>query len=580
MGDPVPHREIEWRPRTEDIERALIISDQLGIGRMASRILVARGIRRSDEVYAMLHPTLRNLHDPFLLAGMEEAVKRVRSSLEKGKKILIHGDYDADGITSTALMIKALSSAFGKDRVLHHLPSRYGEGYGLSEKRIREAGREGVDLMITVDSGIRDIDAVRVASETGIDVIITDHHEPGSEVPDAFAIIDPKMPSSGYPFRELAGVGVAFKMVQALQAADVIPLDARSLLDLVALGTVADLVPLLDENRILVSSGLEELARTSSPGIISLMRESGMDAVRPPTATDIAYKLAPRLNSAGRMGSPDMALDLLLTDDRVDADLFARELNTLNFKRRAVGQKLVEEIEAEIVAAGRSDDPIILVWKEGWNPGVLGVSASRVMEDHGRPVAVLSVEGEVVRGSARAPEGFNMVSALESCSDLLSEYGGHERAAGLTLNVSDMEALRSRLISYTLETYPSLEFRPYLDIDLDLELSDLTIEELEDLERLRPFGSGNPEPVVSVRDVAVGGRVMTVGDGRHLKFTVDDGAAEVPCIFFNMGDLEGKLTTGMSLSVAGVPYVHRWGGRSNVEIRVRDIKSPEIQGRT
>ncbi len=567
--------EKEWRYRKENLEIGGRLSKGLDCASLTGRLLAARGFMGIEEAYGFLHPELRGLHDPFLMNGMESTVERIGRAILGREKVLVHGDYDADGITSTALLVKALLSSMGRDRVSHFLPSRYGEGYGVSMERLDAAEKEGFDLVITVDCGIKAIEAADKARDLGIDLILTDHHEPGEELPRAFSILDPKIKGSSYPFRDLAGVGVSFKLALALQQKELLLMDARDLLGLVAFGTVADLVPLLGENRILVKHGLEILRNTRSPGMVSLMTESGIDLSKGISASDIAFKLGPRINSAGRMGDPTMALDLLLTDDRVDADLFARELNNLNFKRKAVGSKLVQEIGRTIGEIGADEDPFIVVSGEDWNPGVLGISANRIMDSLARPVAVLSIQKGIARGSVRAPEGFDLVKALDSVKDLCMEYGGHERAAGVTLSSDLLNELRSRLVDHTRVSYPDLSFIPSLMIDMSLNIDELDLNELKDLEKLEPFGTGNPTPMVSIREIMVGGERRTVGDGKHLRMTIEDGSSRVQCIYFNGGQLMDKLHTGMIISVVGEPSVHRWGGKESVQLRLVDIKCEE-----
>lgn len=567
----------EWRRREENMEVARSLRDRIGCGTLASRILAARGFRTSDEAYGFIHRSPRSLHDPFHIPGMEKAVALISENLMSGGKILIHGDYDADGITSTALLSKALGSAYGNKRARHFLPSRYGEGYGISRKILKECAENGTDMIITVDCGIRDVEAAEIAADLGLKMIITDHHERGDDLPGPDALVDPKAIPGEYPFRELAGVGVAFKLAHALQMKEMIPVDVRELLDLVAIGTVADLVPLVDENRTLVSLGLDRIRETGSLGIRALLRESGVDVINGPKASDIAYKLGPRINSAGRMGDPDMALDLFLTDNRVDADLFARQLNTLNFKRRNVGQKLAIEVKERIESGNLNDDPFIVVAGKDWNPGVIGITASKVMNELSRPVAVITIdENGVAKGSIRAPDGFDLGPALESSGHLLDQFGGHERAAGITLKDGNIPLLRSSFIDFTRDRYPDLEFTPIMDIDLDVSPDELEEEEVIELEKLEPFGVSNPHPVVSIRDAMIDGSVTTVGDGKHLKFMIAGEGNSIKCIFFNHGDLSRRLGPGSMVSVSGEPSIHRWGGRSDVQINIFDMILEEI----
>ncbi len=561
----------EWRYRRTDDKLAHHLSDELDLTYLLARILVAREMETPEEAYRFLNPNLRSLHDPFLLPDMERGVERILQGLISGKGIMVHGDYDADGITSTAVMVKALSSSPYKPKIIPYLPSRFGEGYGLSRVAIDRAHEEGVDLIITVDCGITAAPEVEYAREKGIDVVITDHHEPEAEMPIAAAVIDPKRKDSDYPFEGLAGVGVAFKVVTALQMRGIIDLDVRDLLDLVAIGTIADIVPLQDENRSLVSEGLKRMENTNILGLRALMRETKMDISRGVRSGDISFRISPRINSAGRMDHPDLALELLLTDDRVDADAFARGLNTMNYRRQAVGNRVSQEIHQMLMDEERMKDPILIAHGEGWELGVLGISANKLLDETGRPTIVLTLMDGIAKGSARSPEGFDILEALDSCSSLLIEYGGHEKAAGLTLREENLNELRDRLIHFVLDRYPTMEFRSYLDIDLDLTLAELRIEDLDELERLSPFGRDNPSPCISLSEIRIE-EMRSVGDGKHLKLRLGDDTDSVGCIWFGAGGRISDLDVGMIVDVAGSPEVHRWGGREEPQLKISDLR--------
>ncbi|MGA1821653.1 MAG: single-stranded-DNA-specific exonuclease RecJ [Thermoplasmatota archaeon] len=562
----------EWRFRDVDEELALALSSRLSISSLLARILSARGFSDPEEVYAYLHPTLRNLHDPLLMKDMERAVNVIGRALAEGDNILVYGDYDADGITAAALAIRMLGTADSDSVILKYLPSRHEEGYGLSRSGIDTAVDSGADLIITVDCGIKAVEETAYAVEKGVDVIVTDHHEPGKTLPGAKAVIDPKRPDCMYPFKEIAGVGVAFKLAWALQTEGLIRDDVRNYLDLVALGTVADLVPLVDENRAIVSEGLRQLRNTDNLGIRALMRESGIDPFLGITSADIAFKMGPRINSAGRLGNPDMALDMLLTGDRVDADLFARQLNTLNFKRKAIGNRITDEVREQITVQDLGDDPIIVVGKEGWHPGVLGISASSIMGETGKPTIILSIEGDTAKGSARAPAGFDLIGALDSCGQILLEHGGHELAAGVTLHRNSIPVLRSSLIDHLLKNYPDRKFVPVKKIDVGVALSELTLDELSDLELMSPTGKSNEQPMIHISSAHIGAGFGTVGDGKHLKFRLQDDESSVDCIWFGMGGLSDELFDGIEVEVVGIPDIHRWNGRETPQIRVLDMR--------
>ncbi|MFO8050636.1 MAG: single-stranded-DNA-specific exonuclease RecJ [Thermoplasmatota archaeon] len=568
MTLPVP---MEWRLRKEDPALACSISRKLEIGMILARSMVARGVTSIEQAYDLLNPNLRRMHDPYLMRNMSRIVERVRSAVEGSERVLIHGDYDVDGITSTALLYSFLKDSYPDLDIHTYLPSRFGDGYGLSENCIKNEIEKGTDLLITVDCGIKAVDQIDMAAGNGMDVIITDHHEPGEEIPRAFAVLDPKVQGTAYPFRDLAGVGVALKLAHAITLAGDVGTDIRDYMDLATIGTIADMVPLTDENRLICHFGLERLASTSRVGLRALMRESGMDLTRPVTSTDVGFRLAPRLNSAGRLGHPDLALDLLLTKDRVDSDLFSRELTTLNYKRQAIGKKLVDDILKEIDSGGMENDPSIVVSGEEWNPGVIGISASRIMDAMGRPVIVLSEEGKLARGSGRGPKGFDLVKALESMSHLFMEFGGHKRAAGLTMRSDLIDDLREGFNSYMELKYPDQVFRPVLDVDLDLLLEELDIDSIQELEMIGPFGAGNPTVQISIRGVTVGNDLKAVGEGKHLKFTVEDDTSYLSCIWFNSGEAVDEMVPGTLLDISGQPDIHRWRGDVSVQLKVTDV---------
>ncbi len=561
----------QWRYAREDIDLADRISRELEIPLLVSRLLVARGMRDAASVHGYLHPDLRQLHDPFLMDGMDAAVKRVTEAMEGNEVLGIHGDYDTDGITATALMLTALGRRMNRERMVYKLPSRYDEGYGISEDSVRDMSRGGATLLISVDCGVQAMEAVDLARTLGMDVIVTDHHEMGAELPRALSILNPKVKGSGYPFTGLSGVGVAFKLVQALRLRDAISGDIKDLLHLVALGTIADLVPLTDENRPLVKEGLQVLSSTGSPGILALMRETGLDPVKGISSVDVSHRLAPRLNAAGRLGNPEMALELLLIEDRVDAEVFARELSSLNFRRQTIAARVMGEALEMARTTGAVDRPSIIVAKEGWNPGVLGIAASRMLEETGKPSVVLTIDGGTARGSARAPSGFDMLAALERCKGLLDKWGGHDRAAGVTLGAASIALFHDGLDAFISERYPIGIPPPVIDIDLDLMPVELDVRSILSLEMMRPTGIGNPSPSVSIRDASVGPRVHAVGEGKHLKFDLLGGDGRINCIWFNSGERAGSLFPGSTISVCGCPEINRWGGNEEVQIRVLDI---------
>jgi len=565
-----PGRGREWRYREEDPTATGDLIRRLNIPPILARILSARGFRDHERAYVFLNPTLRSLHDPFLMLDMEKGVERLSRAVEGQERMMIHGDYDADGITSTALLLRALGYREGNKLLVYHLPSRFGEGYGLSGAAVERAGELGCTLIVTVDCGITAVEEAEHCRELGIDLIITDHHEPKEMLPPALAVIDPKRAGDPYPFKELAGVGVAFKLLTGMVEKGHLKVDIRSYLDLVAIGTLADVVPLVDENRSLVHEGVRRLTETTNPGLLSLMREMKLDPSKGIGSGDISFRIAPRINSAGRMHHPDLALQLMITDERIDADTFARGLNSMNFRRRAIGAKVQEEVMRMLEETGRIEDPVLVCADPGWEIGVLGIAANRVLDLVGRPCFVLTIEGGVAKGSGRGPEGFDLLGALENCKGLLEEYGGHEKAVGITIREEHLEEFRRRLTDHALREYPTLEFQPRLDIDLDLPLADLSMEQVESLDRMAPFGLENPAPIFTTRNVLLDD-IKSVGDGRHLKFRARGEQVIVDCIWFGMGELASVLSPGSTASIAGNADIHEWGGMRDIQLKVIDM---------
>jgi len=560
-------KETLWRFREEDRVLSGALVRRLGTNDLLARVLVARGYVEPEEAYDFLNPNLRSLHGPDLMKDMDRGAARIAEAIHGRERILVHGDYDADGITSAALMSRTLA---GCD-VHSFIPDRLTEGYGISGRAISDASASGTTLMVSVDCGIRATDAVSLARESGIDVVITDHHEQGEVLPNAVAVIDPKRADCPYPFKDLAGVGVAFKLASRLSQLGIVEVDPRSLLELVAIGTISDVVPLTGENRVLVHHGLKALENTDIMGLRALLKECGLDPFMGVRGGDVAYKVSPRLNAAGRIGDPRMALDLFMTSDRVDADLFARQLNSLNFRRKAIAAKVFDEAVSMIEEEGWSYDPCIVVSSDQWHPGVLGAVSSRLSEATGKPVIVIALEGDRARGSGRSPKGTDLLLALHSASDLLEEHGGHQNAAGITLKPTAIDELRKRLSDHFGRLLPDEATLPAIDIDLEVGLLDLGIEAVDSLQALEPTGADNPENVICLRNLELTD-VATVGDGEHLRVKARSPEGAIGLIWFGMGHLAAGLSPGAAVDVVGSVSVHRWGGREDIQVRLMDLE--------
>ncbi|MGH7525659.1 MAG: single-stranded-DNA-specific exonuclease RecJ [Gemmatimonadales bacterium] len=542
----------------------LALAQRLELPPALTALLVQRGHADEQSVRRYLRPALADLSDPGALAGMGDAVEAVTATVRAGGTILVHGDYDVDGQCATALLSRALRAA-GAD-VLPFLPHRLRDGYDFGPAGLATARAAGASLIITCDCGITAVEAVRAARAAGIGVVVTDHHLPGDELPPAIAVIDPQRADDTSGATSLCGTGIAFKLVQALVPALGLPANLPyHLLDLVALATVGDVVPLEGENRILVKHGLRLLAQSPWPGVRALMEATGL-AGRELRAGHLGFILGPRLNAAGRIGDATDGLRLLLTDDPVEAGELARRLEGLNLERQGIDQRILDEALAQVErTADPERDAGFVLAADGWHPGVVGIVASRVVERYGRPTFLIAFDGEIGKGSGRSISRFNLHAALLACGDLLERYGGHHMAAGLTIRKQNLEAFRERFGDLARETLSPEDLGPEQRVDLEVGLQQLT-PELERLCRhLEPCGAGNPSPVFGVRGVRFTGR-MRVGQG-HLKGTLDDGRTRLSAIGFQWADRVPWLGDDL-VDAAFRLESNEWNGHSTLQARL------------
>jgi single-stranded-DNA-specific exonuclease len=527
-------------------------------------LLVQRGQGNADEARKYLRPAIDNLSDPHALAGMAEAVDAIASTVRAGGTIMVHGDYDVDGQCATAVLTRALRAA-GAD-VVPFVPHRLRDGYDFGPAGLAAARAAGASLVVTCDCGITAVDTVRDARAAGIGVVVTDHHLPGDELPPAMAIVDPQRPDDTSGLTGLCGTGIAFKLVQALIPALGLPVNLPYyLLDLVALATVADVVPLQGENRILVKHGLRLLADSTWPGVRALLEASGL-AGKELRAGHLGFILGPRLNAAGRIGDAADGLRLLLSDDVEEVTALARRLEGLNVERQAMDQRMLEEALCQVEqSADLERDSGFVLAGDGWHPGVVGIVASRVVERYGRPAFLIAFDGDIGKGSGRSISRFDLHSALLGCGDLLERYGGHQMAAGLTIRRQNLEAFRERFGGIAREVLTPEDLGPEQRVDLEVGLHEVTYE-LERLCRyLEPCGTGNASPVFGVRGVRLAGR-SRVGQG-HLKGTLDDGRYRLPAIGFQWADRVPWLTDG-PVDAAFRLEVNEWNGQMSLQARV------------
>ena len=540
--------------------------ERAGISSLLACVLSARGVTEPEQAWKLLTPGEEPLLDPMLLKDMDRAVLRVGRALKTGELMAVYGDYDVDGITSTCLLTDCLTRLGG--RVRSYIPDRLEEGYGLNEEAVLHLAQQGVTLIITVDCGITAAREVEFARELGIDVVITDHHECKQAIPEAAAVVDPHRPDCPYPFKGLAGVGVALKLAMAAAGPDRAGLVFREYADLAAVGTVADVMPMTGENRTIVQTGLAALAHPRRVGLAQLMEEAGLGD-KPVTSVSIGYTLAPRINAAGRMGQADLAAELLLTRDPGRAAALAQELCALNRERQTIECEIFQECVQRLER--RPQSGIILLADEHWHQGVVGIVASRLTEKYSCPAFMVCLDQGIGKGSCRSWGGVNLFHLLTQCQDLLEGFGGHAMAAGFTVREENIPALERRLRQLVLEERAGEELPSLLEIDAAVLPQELTVEAVEALDALEPCGAGNPRPVL----VLTGAHVISaaqVGRGRHLKLRLEGRGVPLDAIFFSVDGSELGLTPGCRVDVAFYPQINDFRGVRSVQLQVVDLR--------
>lgn len=569
--DPVSAR--VWKLRGEEPGGALLVqlARELRISDLAARILAVRGISETETGREFLSSRLSSLPDPARLGGMAEAVARLARAIRGGELIAIHGDYDVDGITGTTLLVESLRAMGGQ--AIYHIPLRLKDGYGLSGEAIRTLHARGASVLVSVDCGISAVAEADLARELGLDLIITDHHQPGDQLPRALALIDPHLPGDAFPDKHLAGVGVAFFLLLGLRrhlreagGFDELPEpDLRLSLDLVALGTIADIVPLTGVNRILTTAGLTLLRQGRRPGVEALKEVAG---VREVSCGTVGFQLAPRLNAAGRLEDAALGVELLLSETREHGLEIARRLDACNRERQAIEQETLQQALARIGELADSGRRSIVLADARWHPGVIGIVASRLVEKFYRPTVLIALENGGGKGSARSIKGFHLYRALARCAGSLKGYGGHEYAAGLTVESTAVQDFCDQFERVAQETLTPEQLQPSLTYDAEIALEEFDLEAVADLERLAPFGPGNPEPVFLVQGARMQ-QPRRVGQD-HLQFTLRQGGYSAACIGFGMAgrwrDTEGEIDVLCSAQI------NRWRGRQSVQLRIRDLR--------
>jgi len=549
---PVPSR---WLIPETDPRAAEALSTALGIGLPAARVLLARDVRDPVEARRFLRPSLDDLHAPAALSGMAEAVARLRGAIARGERILIYGDYDVDGTTSVVILKKAIELAGGSADFF--VPHRLRDGYGMRSDIVEKAAAEGVKLIVSVDTGIRAAEVVRRANELAIDVIITDHHLPEAELPAALAVLNPNRPDCSYPDKNLCGVGVAFKLVEALLGSLDWPAEKlrrviESFLKLVAIGTVADVVPLMGENRIIVKHGLNGLHQVRNVGLRALLDVSGFTNGRVPSATDVAFRIAPRINAAGRMDTANAVIEMFLTDNAERARTLAGQLHALNGERQQAEADVTQQIVDECALAPIGDDQFALVFAaDNWHRGVLGIVAGRLVERYHRPVFVLSRNPEdgLAQGSGRSIRPFHLLEALESMPELFERFGGHRQAAGLTLASDKIDLFRARFNAWAATRLTLADLAPQVEIDAVLEFREISDRSVEEVFALAPFGCGNPAPLFAALDAEVAGPPAVLKE-KHLRVMLRQHGRTLVLNAWNFAERAAELSPGARIDAA------------------------------
>ena len=540
--------------------------ERAGIPSLLACVLSARGVTEPEQAWKLLTPGEEPLLDPMLLKDMDRAVLRVTRALKRGETIAVYGDYDVDGITATCLLTDCLTRLGG--RVRSYIPDRLEEGYGLNQEAVLHLAQQGVTLIITVDCGITAAREVEFARELGIDVVITDHHECKQAIPEAAAVVDPHRPDCPYPFKGLAGVGVALKLAMAAAGPDRAGLVFREYADLAAVGTVADVMPMTGENRTIVQTGLAALAHPRRVGLAQLMDEAGLGD-KPVTSVSIGYTLAPRINAAGRMGQADLAAELLLTRDPGRAAALAQELCALNRERQTIECEIFQECVQRLER--RPQSGVILLADKHWHQGVVGIVASRLTEKYSCPAFMVCLDQGMGKGSCRSWGGVNLFHLLTQCQDLLEGFGGHAMAAGFTVREENIPALERRLRQLVLEEQAGEELPSLLEIDAAVLPQELTVEAVEALDALEPCGAGNPRPVLALTGAHVISAAQ-VGRGRHLKLRLEGRGVPLDAIFFSVDGSELGLTPGCRVDVAFYPQINDFRGVRSVQLQVVDLR--------
>lgn len=556
----------KWQIFEPDKNKIEEIKSKYKVNQLLATILANRNILKEEDIRLFLNPTRNDFYNPFLITDMDIAVNRIIKAIENKENITIYGDYDVDGITSITVL-KSFLNDIGVETNTY-IPNRLIEGYGLNKEAIDKISKKGCNLMITVDCGISAIEEIEYANSLGIETIITDHHEAGNEIPKAIAVIDNKRKDSKYPFRELAGVGVVFKLIQAIGIT--LKLKEESYLkylDIVCIGTISDIVPLVDENRVIAKLGLLLVAQTKNIGLRSIINSSGYNKI---DSNTISFGVAPRINACGRMGKAEEALELFLSKDKNEVNELTNKLNEHNRKRQETEKAIFENALEKIKAEHLDENKAIIVGGENWHHGVIGIVSSKITEMYFKPSILLSFEEDGIgKGSGRSIPGFDLHEALMKCLDTIEKFGGHSMAVGITVKKDNLEKFKKEFEQIATQSKID-EIIPIINIDAKVDLSDIDKEMVESLKQLEPFGEANKMPVFAFKNLKIDS-IRALSEGKHLKLTLKDNNYIINAIGFNIGYLANEYRIGDKIDVAGVLEINTFNGVDNLQINIKDI---------
>lgn len=546
----------------EDINK---ICEENNLSQLIGSILASKKIISKDEIREFLNPTRDDFHDPFLMPDMEKAVERILIAIQNKEKIIIYGDYDVDGITSVTVLKKFLEEQGLKTG--EYIPNRLNEGYGLNKEAVKNISEQGYTLIITVDCGISCIEEIEYAKELGMEVIVTDHHEPGEIIPDCLAVVDAKRKDNKYPFNQLAGVGVVFKLIQSISLK--LNLEAKEYLkylDIVCVGTISDIVPLIDENRVITKLGLKLVEKTRNIGLKTLLESTGYKEIN---STTISFGIAPRINACGRMGEEKEALELFLTNNIQEAKQISERLNQYNIERQETEKQIFKQAIQEIEKENK-DVPCIILGKEGWHHGIIGIVASKVTDIYFKPSILICFEGEEGKGSGRSIPGFDLHDAVMNCNTYVEKFGGHSMAIGINVKKENFEKFKKEFEEYVQNSHIN-DIIPIIKIDKEIDLRKINIQDIRDLKLLEPYGEANKMPLFLIKNMKIQS-IRTLSEGKHIKLKLGIDNYILDAIGFNMGNIAEQYLIGDRVDVVGSLEINDFGDNENIQINLKDIR--------